>query len=80
LQDKDEQIRSLKEQHLQAHTQSALLQERLQNAQNETTRLQERLTEREQQSRVLELILMKTEVALENLRGTRTETDTPPEG
>jgi chromosome segregation ATPase len=80
LQDKDEQIRSLKEQHLQTHTQSALLQERLQNAQNETTRLQERLTEREQQSRVLELILMKTEVALENLRGTRTETDTPPEG
>lgn len=80
LQDKDEQIRSLKEQHLQAHTQSASLQERLQNAQNETTRLQERLTEREQQSRVLELILMKTEVALENLRGTRTETDTPPEG
>jgi chromosome segregation ATPase len=79
LQDKDEQIRSLKEQHLQAHTQSALLQERLQNAQNETTRLQERLTEREQQSRVLELILMKTEVALENLRGSRTDADTMPE-
>jgi len=68
LQDKDQQIHALKEQHLQAHTQCALLQERLHNAQLENERLQERLTERDQQNRVLELILIKTEVALENAR------------
>ncbi|SDG41760.1 DNA-binding protein [Pseudomonas abietaniphila] len=68
LQDKDEQIRSLKEQHLQSHTQCALLQERLNNAIKESEKIQERLTERDQQNRVLELILIKTEVALENVR------------
>ena len=68
LQDKDEEIRALKEQHLQSHTQCALLQERLDNAVKESEKIQERLTERDQQNRVLELILIKTEVALENLR------------
>lgn len=68
LQDKDKQIRSLKEQHLQSHTQCALLQERLNNAIKESEKIQERLTERDQQNRVLELILIKTEVALENVR------------
>lgn len=68
LQDKDEQIRSLKDQHLQSHTQCALLQERLNNAIKESEKIQERLTERDQQNRVLELILIKTEVALENVR------------
>ena len=68
LQDKDEQIDALKEQHLQSHTQCALLQERLQNALAESEKIQTRLTERDQQNRVLELILIKTEVALENLR------------
>lgn len=68
LQDKEEQIRSLKAQHLQSHTQCALLQERLNNAVKESEKIQERLTERDQQNRVLELILIKTEVALENLR------------
>jgi chromosome segregation ATPase len=77
LQDKDEQIQALKQQHLQAHTQSALLQERLQNAQNENHKLQERLTERDQQNRVLELILIKTEVALENLRTEQNSAVTP---
>lgn len=68
LQDKDGQIRALKEQHLHAHTQCALLQERLDNAVKESEKIQVRLTERDQQNRVLELILIKTEVALENLR------------
>ena len=77
LQDKDEQIQALKQQHLQAHTHSALLQERLQNAQNENHKLQERLTERDQQNRVLELILIKTEVALENLRTEQNSAVTP---
>ncbi|WP_110951198.1 DNA-binding protein [Pseudomonas bohemica] len=76
LEDKDEQIRTLKEHHLQAHTQCALLQERLHNAQIENDKLQERLTERDQQNRVLELILIKTEVALENLRAAQPATAT----
>ena len=68
LQDKDAQIASLKDQHLQSHTQCALLEERLQNALAENQKVEARLTERDQQNRVLELILIKTEVALENLR------------
>ncbi|WP_296261192.1 MULTISPECIES: DNA-binding protein [unclassified Pseudomonas] len=76
LQDKERQIQALKNEHLQAHTQCALLQERLQNAQSENDRLQERLTERDQQNRVLELILIKTEVALENLRAGQPAADT----
>jgi chromosome segregation ATPase len=80
LQDKDEQIRSLKDQHLQSHTQCALLQERLTNAAKESDKLQERLTERDQQNRVLELILIKTEVALENLRSGQPAAPSPSEG
>lgn len=80
LQDKDEQIRSLKDQHLQSHTQCALLQERLNNAVKESERIQERLTERDQQNRVLELILIKTEVALENLRSGQPAVQSPSEG
>jgi chromosome segregation ATPase len=79
LQDKDEQIRSLKEQHLQSHTQCALLQERLNNAVKEREKIQERLTERDQQNRVLELILIKTEVALENLRSGQPAVQSPSE-
>lgn len=79
LQDKDDQVRSLKAQHLEAHTQCALLQERLQNAVSESEKIQERLTERDQQNRVLELILIKTEVALENLRAERPEADSIPQ-
>jgi len=79
LQDKDEQIRSLKDQHLQSHTQCALLQERLSNAVKESDKLQERLTERDQQNRVLELILIKTEVALENLRSGQPAVQSPSE-
>lgn len=80
LQDKDGQIDALKAQHLQAHTQCALLQERLQNALNEADKIQERLTERDQQNRVLELILIKTEVALENLRAGRADAQDAVEG
>ncbi|TDV67611.1 DNA-binding protein [Pseudomonas sp. LP_7_YM] len=79
LEDRDAQIRALKGQHLQSHTQCALLQERLHNAQRENDRLQERLTERDQQNRVLELILIKTEVALENLRAEHPATQTAPD-
>jgi chromosome segregation ATPase len=79
LQDKDEQIRALKEQHLHAHTQCALLQERLENAMKESEKIQDRLTERDQQNRVLELILIKTEVALENLRSGQPAVPSPSE-
>lgn len=79
LQDKDDQIQTLKDQHLQSHTQCALLQERLQNALDENEKIQTRLTERDQQSRVLELILIKTEVALENLRAGRVDSLDIPE-
>jgi chromosome segregation ATPase len=69
LQDKDAQIQSLKEQHLEAHGQCALLKERVRNGKLETEKLKQQLTERDQQNRVLELILIKTELALENLKG-----------
>ncbi|MDH0744904.1 DNA-binding protein [Pseudomonas sp. GD03842] len=68
IQDKEQQVIALKAQHLQAHTQCALLEERLSNARQENDRLKAQLTERDQQNRVLELILIKTEVALENAR------------
>lgn len=80
LRDKDEQLRLLEEQRLQAHTQCALLQERLDNAQQETGKLQSRLTERDQQNRVLELILIKTEVALENARAGQATTPASSDG
>ncbi|NBB12631.1 DNA-binding protein [Pseudomonas sp. SLFW] len=79
LQDKDDQIQALKDQHLQAHTQCALLQERLQNALSEGEKIQSRLTERDQQNRVLELILIKTEVALENSRAGRPDGQETPQ-
>ncbi|WP_062381272.1 DNA-binding protein [Pseudomonas abietaniphila] len=80
LREKDEQIRSLEAQHLQSHTQCALLQERLDTAVKESEKIQERLTERDQQNRVLELILIKTEVALENLRTAKATGQSPSEG
>jgi chromosome segregation ATPase len=78
LDDKDNQIQTLKDQHLHAHTQCALLQERLQNALSDSEKIQARLTERDQQNRVLELILIKTEVALENLRAGHPDTQDLP--
>jgi len=72
LADKDAQIQTLKERHLDAHGQCALLKERVRNAKVETEKLKQQLTERDQQNRVLELILIKTELALENLKGGQT--------
>ncbi|MFJ3525993.1 DNA-binding protein [Pseudomonas sp. NPDC090203] len=72
LADKDGQIQTLKERHLDAHGQSVLLKERVRNAKVEMEKLKQQLTERDQQNRVLELILIKTELALENLKGGKT--------
>ncbi|OCR22214.1 integrase [Pseudomonas syringae] len=62
------QANSAVEQLQQAQTQRALLEERLHNSHEEVGELKQRLTDQEQQSRVLELILIKTELALDNLR------------
>jgi hypothetical protein len=51
----------------------------LNNAVKEREKIQERLTERDQQNRVLELILIKTEVALENLRSGQPAVQSPSE-
>jgi chromosome segregation ATPase len=72
------QTEALNDQFKQSQTQCALLQERLQNAQSDSESLKGRLIEREQQNRVLELILIKTEVALENLRSEKPDSITAP--
>lgn len=56
------------EQLQQAQTRQALLDERLRISHGENGELKQRLTDQEQQSRVLELILIKTELALDSLR------------
>ncbi|WP_426139364.1 DNA-binding protein [Pseudomonas sp. DWP3-1-2] len=62
----------------QSQTRQALLDERLRSSQDEVSDLKQRVTEREQRSRVLELILIKTELALENLRKEPDTHDAPP--
>jgi chromosome segregation ATPase len=61
-----------------AEARSAVLEERLRTAQEESSGLKQRTTETEQQNRVLELILIKTELALENLRAAQAEAATAP--
>lgn len=62
------QATQTKEQLQQSETRCALLEERTQLAQQESAESRQQLTDQRQQNRVLELILIKTEVALENLR------------
>jgi chromosome segregation ATPase len=63
------QAANAKEQLQHSQTRCALLEERTQNAQQESADAHQQLTDQRQQNRVLELILIKTELALENLRG-----------
>ncbi|RMV06506.1 Cointegrate resolution protein T [Pseudomonas coronafaciens pv. coronafaciens] len=56
------------EQQQHTHTQCALLEERLSNSQEENAALKQGLTEARQQNRMLELLLTKKEIALENLQ------------
>ncbi|KAA8715915.1 DNA-binding protein [Pseudomonas cannabina] len=56
------------EQQQQARTHCALLEDRLGSLQDEAAALRQNLTDAQQQNRVLELLLTKKEVALENLQ------------
>lgn len=56
----------------------AVVEERLRSSQEESSGLKQRITDTEQQNRVLELILIKTELALENLRTAQAEETTIP--
>ena len=67
------QVSQLTERNQQANQQCALMEVRLNTAQRDNDQLKQQLTEQQQQNRLLELILAKTEVALDNLRAS------PPE-
>jgi uncharacterized protein YukE len=60
-----------REQFQRSETRCALLEERTRIAQQESIEYRQQLTDQLQQNRVLELILIKTELALENLRATQ---------
>lgn len=62
------QISSTTEKSQQCEARCAVLEERLRSAREQSGGLKQRVTDAEQQNRVLELILIKTELALENLR------------
>ncbi|MEE4334373.1 DNA-binding protein [Pseudomonas alliivorans] len=55
-------------QHQQGQTQCALLEEKVRSLQEETVELKQNLKDTQQQNRVLELLLIKKEVALETLK------------
>ncbi|MEE4857716.1 DNA-binding protein [Pseudomonas alliivorans] len=55
-------------QHQQGQTQCALLEEKVRSLQEDTVELKQNLKDTQQQNRVLELLLIKKEVALETLK------------
>lgn len=61
-------LAGLGQQFQHAETRCSLLEERLSNAKQEVVETRQQLTDQQQQNRVLELILVKTEMALESLR------------
>lgn len=61
-------------QHQQGQTQCALLEEKVRSLQEDTVELKQSLKDTQQQNRVLELLLIKKEVALETLK---TASETP---
>ncbi|MDO7925634.1 DNA-binding protein [Pseudomonas sp. KFB-139] len=63
-----QQAASTSEQYQHSQTQCALFEERLRTTQDENTELKQSLVDTRQQNRMLELLLIKKEVALENLR------------
>lgn len=76
----EQATREVSERHQQAITRSALLEQRLQAREQDASAAVSRLNERDQQYRVLELILARTETALENLkRRYETPQAAPPE-
>lgn len=66
------------EQLQQLETRCTLLEERARAAQQESTDTRQQLTDQLQQNRVVELILIKTELALENLRATQAKAKPKP--
>jgi chromosome segregation ATPase len=67
----------------QTQTRCVLLEERLGTAQQDSAETRQQLIDQQQQNRVLELILIKTELALENLRAGQAppeaaQDETPP--
>ncbi|KPX75489.1 Cointegrate resolution protein T [Pseudomonas syringae pv. apii] len=62
------QAAALAEHQQRTHTQCALLEERLRSLQEERAALKQSVTDGQQQNRMLELLLIKKEVALENLQ------------
>lgn len=72
-----EQAATANEQFQHSETRCALLEERARIAQQESADTRQQLTDQLQQNRVVELILIKTELALENLRAKRAKTITP---
>lgn len=67
------QISSTTEKFQLCEARCAVLEERVRSAQEESGGLKQRATDAEQQNRVLELILIKTELALENLRAAQAQ-------
>ncbi|MGN2413222.1 DNA-binding protein [Pseudomonas syringae] len=65
------------EQQQQVRTQCALLEERLKSLQEEAAGLRQSLTDAHQQNRVLELLLTKKEIALENLQRQTSQPEKP---
>ncbi|MBX8497875.1 DNA-binding protein [Pseudomonas cichorii] len=63
-----QQVASTREQYQHSHTQCVLLEERLHTTQDENAELKQSLTDTRQQNRMLELLLIKKEAALEHLR------------
>lgn len=62
-----------------SETRCALLEERTRIAQQESLEARQQLTDQQQQNRVLELILIKTELALENLRAAQPQDRQSPQ-
>jgi chromosome segregation ATPase len=76
LQKSEIRIGQLSERSQQAHQQCALMEVRLSTSQRENDQLGQQLTEQRQQNRLLELLLAKAEVTMENLRVSQVN-DTP---
>jgi hypothetical protein len=73
------QAASANEQLQHSETRCALLEERARIAQQESVDSRQQLTDQLQQNRVVELILIKTELALENLRATQAKSKPKPD-
>ncbi|MCQ9473564.1 DNA-binding protein [Pseudomonas alliivorans] len=69
------QVAASIKQHQQGQTQCALLEEKVRSLQEDTVGLKQSLKDTQQQNRVLELLLIKKEVALETLK---TASEPPP--